>query len=288
MLPSTALRGPVADGDQDDHRGDPDRHAEDRQARAELVRGDPPPGDAQRLARRSSRQRAPRVGADFWAARAVGSVEPSSRRSSTIRPSPSRMTRFARSATSGSWVTTTTVRPRRGGPRRCRSTSSVERRVEVPGRLVGEDQRRVRDDRARDRRLAAAGRLRAPRAGGGRGRTCRPPRARAAARRRRSIALEAGVGERQFDVGDRARAGHQVEALEDEPDLAVAQIGEVVLVEVAHVDTGFLKRSYLREAKAWSMSVHSSRGDTTTTTTSTMPPRATWWCNKHPAVSVPQ
>ena len=33
---------------------------------------------------------------------------------------------------------------------------------------------------------------------------------------------QAGVGERQFDVCARARAGDQVEALEDEPDLAVA------------------------------------------------------------------
>ena len=32
------------------------------------------------------------------------------------------------------------------------------------------------------------------------------------------------------------RARHEVEALEDEPDLAVAQVGEVVLGDVAHVD----------------------------------------------------
>ena len=41
--------GAVADGDQHDHRGDPDRHAEDRQPRTELVGGDPAPRDAQRL-----------------------------------------------------------------------------------------------------------------------------------------------------------------------------------------------------------------------------------------------
>ena len=44
------LLGAVADGDQDDHGGDADRHAEDRQAGAQLVRGDPGQRDAQRLA----------------------------------------------------------------------------------------------------------------------------------------------------------------------------------------------------------------------------------------------
>ena len=50
------------------------------------------------------------------------------------------------------------------------------------------------------------------------------------------VAVDAGIGQRQLDVRQRARAGHQVEALEDEPDLAVAQVGEVVFVHVADVD----------------------------------------------------
>ena len=43
-------------------------------------------------------------------------------------------------------------------------------------------------------------------------------------------AAQAGIGERQLDVGQRARARDQVEALKDEADLAIAQVGEVVLV----------------------------------------------------------
>ena len=61
-----------------------------------------------------------------------------------------------------------------------------------------------------------------------------PPGAAPPARaRRRSAAMHAGVGERQLDVGQRARAGDQVEALEHEPDLAVAHVGQVVLVDAA-------------------------------------------------------
>src|SRR5439155_19253786 len=50
------------------------------------------------------------------------------------------------------------------------------------------------------------------------------------------LPVETGVGERQLDVGQRARARDQVVALEDEADLAVAKVREVVLVEVANVD----------------------------------------------------
>ena len=50
------LGGAVADGDQHDHRGDADRHAEDRQPGAQLVGGDPAPGDAQWSRHRSSRR----------------------------------------------------------------------------------------------------------------------------------------------------------------------------------------------------------------------------------------
>ena len=57
-------------------------------------------------------------------------------------------------------------------------------------------------------------------------------RALAAPEGRALGAVQAGVGERQFDVGEGGGARHEVEGLEDEPELAVAQVGELVLVEV--------------------------------------------------------
>ena len=109
------------------------------------------------------------------------------------------------------------------------------RRVEVPGRLVGEDHRRVGDQRPRDgdALLLAAREL------GGEvvHAAARPTSASARmARRWRSARLTPGVGERQLDVGQRARARDEVEALEDEADLAVAQVGELVLVGAADVE----------------------------------------------------
>ena len=97
-------------------------------------------------------------------------------------------------------------------------------RVQVAGRLIGEDQRGVGHDRPcdRDPLLLPARQLRrlmmqavthtdrvqcpfgAPPA------LCPP---------------QSGVGERQLHVDQCARARHQVEALEDEADLAVAQVG---------------------------------------------------------------
>ena len=69
-----------------------------------------------------------------------------------------------------------------------------------------------------------------------RGRRGRPRRSRRSARSRRSIRPTARVDQRQLDVAQRRGARDQVEALEDEPDLAVADIGELVVVEVADVD----------------------------------------------------
>src|ERR1700676_1130456 len=50
-------------------------------------------------------------------------------------------------------------------------------------------------------------------------------------------AVDSGVGERELHVGDRAGARDEVEALEDEADLAAAQVREVVLVEAADIDS---------------------------------------------------
>src|ERR1700677_2537415 len=49
-------------------------------------------------------------------------------------------------------------------------------------------------------------------------------------------APQPGVGERQLYVDQRAGTWNEVEALKDEADLAVAQVGEVVLVHPADVD----------------------------------------------------
>ena len=49
--------------------------------------------------------------------------------------------------------------------------------------------------------------------------------------------LHARVHERQLDVGECRRARDEVEALEDEPDLPVAHLGELLVIERLDVDT---------------------------------------------------
>ena len=104
---------------------------------------------------------------------------PHRRRSVRATTWPSRiwMVRAARAATSASWVISTMVRPSR-----CSSSSRSEDvggrgRVEVPGRLVGQDHRRLGHQRPGDRRRVAAGHPRARRACGRPGRPARPCRA---------------------------------------------------------------------------------------------------------------
>ena len=93
------------------------------------------------------------------------SSSPSQRRSAATCPSASTITRSAYAATFGSWVTTTTVCPKLVD----RLPQQVEHarsrlRVEVAGRLVGEDDGWARDQRPRDRDplLLAAGELGGP------------------------------------------------------------------------------------------------------------------------------
>ena len=101
--------------------------------------------------------------------------------------------------------------------------SLAARRVEVAGRLVGEEQRRLGDDRARDRDallLAAgelAGRVLLP-AG-----QARPTPSAARASRRRSLGRDAAIDQRQLDVLERRGARQQVEALEDEAEIVPAK-----------------------------------------------------------------
>ena len=109
-------------------------------------------------------------------------------------------------------------------------------RVQRAGRLVGQDHRRVRDQRScdRDALLLPARQLRG-----------HVVDARAepdlVQRRERPIVpggpVHAGVGQRQLDVLQCARTRDQVEALEHEADVTVADVGERVLVESAHVDS---------------------------------------------------
>jgi len=110
-------------------------------------------------------------------------------------------------------------------------------RVEVARRLVGEDHRRPRDEGAGDRDALAltAGELRrvVVRAVG---------EAHSGERLLGALdallALHTGVDQRRRDVLERALAGHEVEALEDEADRAVAQQREPVVVERVGVDPG--------------------------------------------------
>ena len=154
-----------------------------------------------------------------------------------IRPSRTRTTRRACAAMSGSWVIRTTVLPA--------SLSCLEDaddllgrvRVEVAGRLVGEQDGRIGDQGAGDRHalLLAAGELRGvvvlaageadplERGAGAAG---------AFARREAEVAVE----QRQLDVLGRPRPRQQVEALEDEADLGVADLGPLVAVEPRDVD----------------------------------------------------
>ena len=116
-----------ADRDHRDHRADADDDAEHGERAAQLV--DAPA----RAARRAS-------SAPKFMQRPAGSV----RRAASLRPPcrrGTRCTRRAKRATSGSWVTSTTVMPWRLSSWNSAMISRLVLRVERAGRLVGEDQR---------------------------------------------------------------------------------------------------------------------------------------------------
>src|SRR5687768_8917527 len=108
-------------------------------------------------------------------------------------------------------------------------------RVEVPRRLVGQDERRPIDEGAGDRRplLLAAGQLVRARVHAMRELDPFEKLERAGARLGR-IGLR-GVERRQQHVLEDRRARQQVEALEDIADLAVADRRQLLLVEAARV-----------------------------------------------------
>ncbi len=110
----------------------------------------------------------------------------------------------------------------------------TRRRVEISGRLVGEQQRGISSERAGDRHpllLAArqlvrlVGHAVLELHGLERFDRLEPPLFRA----------NAAVHQRQLDVGQRRLAGQQLKVLEDEADLAVADIGELIIVHVRDV-----------------------------------------------------
>ena len=120
---------------------------------------------------------------------------------------------------SASWVTRMIVMP--SSSLSCwniRRTSSLGARVEVAGRLVGEQQRRAVDQRPgdRDALLLPAGELR--RLVVACGRPARPGSEISAARARPSLLRQVlgGVGQRHHHVIQRGGSRQQVEALEDE------------------------------------------------------------------------
>ena len=191
--------------------------------------------------RRVSLQLMPPTGAATQARRRSGA--------STIRPSRIWIVRSARVGDVGSWVISTIVRPVA-----CSSLEQAEhvggrRRVEVAGRLVGEDHRRLGHQRPGDgdplllatRQLARRWSARSARP------TCSSA---ASARSRRSAGSHAGVHQRQLDVAPRRQVGEQVELLEHEADEAVADVGELVLVEGCDVVAGEAEDSRRRHVEA--------------------------------------
>ena len=178
----------VADRDQQDHRGDADQDAEHGQAGAQLV---------------GARRRAARTGRSRARLTRLPPV-PLPRRPSTIWPSTSRITRRACAATSASWVISTIVRPGAVEPVEDGQHVRGGLRVQVAGRLVGEQQRRRGDQRPghRDPLLLAAGEL-VRLVVGPVGQPDQRP-ARPAPGSRRSAGLHPGVRQRQLHVGQRA------------------------------------------------------------------------------------
>ena len=156
------------------------------------------------------------------------------RTSSTIRPSRSAIVRLQLSATCMSCVTMTTVDPSRA----CRSRISARISVagvgvEIAGRLVGEQNRRIDRQRARDGdalALAAGEFVRADAAAGVRAARASAARSRA----RRTFARgqpRRCSGSPTFSRHDERR--QQIEELEDEPDLVPPDARQPIVGQAA-------------------------------------------------------
>ena len=135
------------------------------------------------------------------------------------------MARGQRAASFGSWVTRMIVWPRRVQLVEEPDDLLAGGRVEVAGGLVGEQDRRLADQRAGDRDALplAAGELVGP--------VVHAVREADRVERRLGAgaplaAGEAAVDERQLHVRERRGARQELERLEDEADLLVAEVGE--------------------------------------------------------------
>ena len=140
----------------------------------------------------------------------------------------------ATAASSGSWVTSTSVRAARAiDAEQQVDDLAAGRAVEISGRLVGQQQRRVVGERPRDRHalLLAAREL---------GRIVMAAFGQAdlveQRRRARAALRHAGDLHRHEDVLERGQRRQQVEELEDEADAQAAQPRERVFVERGDVD----------------------------------------------------
>ena len=164
------------------------------------------------------------------------------RHAASSRPAPGRRgagwSARPRSAMSCSWVISTIVRPSA-----CRSssrprTSAVERRVEVAGRLVGQDHRRLGDERPGDgdALLLAARQLAGPVVGPvGEPDLLERLQARArGARRRRRRRRRAAARRCATPAGTASR----LNCWNTNPMKTVADVGELVLVEGLDVVAG--------------------------------------------------
>ena len=106
-------------------------------------------------------------------------------------------------------------------------------RIEVAGRLVGQQDRRIVHERAGDRDALAlpSGQLVRADVSSAIGSSTFSSAARA--RSWRSFGRHAGIDERQLHVVERRRARQEVERLEDEADLLVADPRQLVVVHLA-------------------------------------------------------
>ena len=214
------------DAEHGDHRGDPDRDPDGRQRGAQPARAQ---ADA-------SRRRGRRGAAGGWArargrrraARARVAGGHPRRSSPTISPSRSSTRRGNAAATCGSCVMTTSVVPALVELAQQRDDRGAGLRVQRAGRLVGEDDRGLGDERARDRRAL-------PLAAGELGRVVVEAMAEADALERLARALaplrarHAGVEQAAGDVVDGRQPVEQVELLEDEAHAARPQRRQLVV-----------------------------------------------------------
>jgi hypothetical protein len=152
-----------------------------------------------------------------------------------------------RAASSRSWVITTIV-----APAACSSCSSAKIAarcaVEVPGRLVGEHDRRLADERAGDRDALA---LTARELVGRNPARCASPTCRqrlGCARSRRTEAGRAGVEQPVGDVVEHGLVLGEEELLEDEADPRRAQGRELAVRQAGDIEPGDPHRARARRS----------------------------------------